>query len=411
MSSGEWRIFLTKCVGESWENLVDDIHDKSISSSWDGTGLNLKVNGQDDKKWHVKMLEKYDGIVMNEEEIDNELNRENRGYQKLRAITMLNNGRDTAIPPFKDDDDREKISIKQFLNDSDVYVSDDDDQDDDDQDDEEKKLQTNGKFVRLKKNQYKLTKFNEYKIPTTEIDMTEMPPYKKIIPSSPSSSPPPIAVLTNNNNNNNDRETDSDDDDDKNNEQILVGLKNSYGNNCYQISYIQSMAFLEPHFYECLNLLTATNYSAHTNVKFRISANLWSKYFNVMQELKKLIVKINDPSKINIQDIFKIVNANTNNKIVVLDPQTFVDSLPAPFNNHHQQDVDEFIGFMNQMYQAVKMNSSQNPTIITSAFRFIINSMIKCMVCQTSRAKTEPAMTFKVCVLLFFFLIHIKNIC
>ena len=63
MTSSEWRVFVTKVVASAWETLVTDPKDKSIATSWNGTGLNLHVSGVNDRKWHVKMLEKYDGII------------------------------------------------------------------------------------------------------------------------------------------------------------------------------------------------------------------------------------------------------------------------------------------------------------------------------------------------------------
>ena len=136
MSSSEWRVFVTKVVASAWESLVTDSKDKSIASSWDGTGLNLHVDGINDRKWHVKMLEKYDGIIAKDDDIDTDLNVESRGYQRLRAITKLNNPK-TAIPPYKhpkdkgndDGDDDNSEILKEFLeetSDDETDISDDD---------------------------------------------------------------------------------------------------------------------------------------------------------------------------------------------------------------------------------------------------------------------------------------------
>ena len=95
MTEGEWRIFISNAVGESWESIVTDTSDKSIAASWYSTGTNLPIDGTQDDAWKKQMLLKFDGR-------ENEQNQDPKSWDYIhqRTFSTIFN-QDTAVPPAK----------------------------------------------------------------------------------------------------------------------------------------------------------------------------------------------------------------------------------------------------------------------------------------------------------------------
>ena len=95
MTEGEWRVFISNAVGETWESIVTDPGNKSIAASWYSSGTNLPIDGSQDGIWKEQMVLKFDGR-------ENEQNQdpESWDYIHQRTFSTIFN-RDTAVPPAK----------------------------------------------------------------------------------------------------------------------------------------------------------------------------------------------------------------------------------------------------------------------------------------------------------------------
>ena len=459
MTRGEWRIYVTKLVGQAWQKLVENKKDKSIVTSWSGTGLNLPITGENDNAWFCKMVEKYEGSIIEEQDIAEqilEVAHNTRGYQKLRVITKMANPGNTAIPPYKHpqdetDYDSDKDKWNKHMNEEDG----DDSSGDEYGNDKGQRKKKKKKRTTLCPDLYNLCD-KEYHIPTRNInnDSDKLPAYKpkkkqniinddsNNIHGNGDDHDDDDSNEDNGNGNGDDDDDDFNDDNDKGNNggkgndngkgkdngkgndngkkqnvdemeidsddnndcnQYLsmmiyryVGIYNPYQAQCYIIAWIQSISFLDPHIIRSLQVMLNLKY----NKKFNQNdiSKLSPTDWNRNMTMFRYLQKI----------IFRIINPNVrlnlkeiyemnvDERRIVIDPTKFHKSLPQPFCGRTQEDVQEFYSVMFEKMNMMKINSKSKKPMINSVFNFTESITRKCMECYDIRRRQEIQHTLQV---------------
>ena len=454
MNSAEWRIYVTNLIANAWEELVENEKDRSIINSWHGTGLNLRVDGTNDNAWLQKMVQKYEGSIIREEDIADQILESaynTRGYQKLRAVTkIMNKGSSTALPPFKHpededyDSDQDKWIKGIFENEENDDTSDEEDYKKDN-DNNNNKTKKKGKKKRLSQSLFQLCD-QEYHIPTkTKDDSERLPHYgkkkntnneQKINDNDDNSDQDDDDDDDSDDNNSNDGDDnhslghknkdgskhntsndqddndsddnnsdggDDDNDDDNNNKMMIkyVGLVNPNLTQCYQLSWIQSMALINPHIIKSLNIINNLKYNTDFNEEDseKISVTEWTEIKNMFNHLRKIIIHIIHPELLTFNDVYEL---NLQEQRAVINPIKFCKSVPSPFCNKDQEDVQEFYSCIFDQMKLLKANSIKQPkrTMINTAFKFVEQINTKCLICNHSRVKLEPQTTLSVCNIL-----------
>jgi len=421
MSRSEFRVWITEALGIAWETLTNDPTNESIAASWDCTGLNLPVDGSQDDKWKIQMLQKYAGVQEDDSDFEiedlhfkNPLTNTTRGFHKVNAYKMIYQVKKKDDD--SDDEEKEKEKIQQFLqSEGEQDVKDDDDIDIDNnktskannKNGKKKKTKTKYSFnnQRLRPQRYKVTlPQNAPIIPIEEPDVTQTAPWNNNNNNN-TMSPMSISTTTtsmndNNNNNNNNNNTSSsqmsvstisssssnnvnNNNSNSNSASSVpyqyVGIHNVYGSNCYISSFIQSITFI-PQYKQSLEILQGLNYQAHES-DF-ITQSTWYSYITILRKLHRMIEKILNPMKINPQTAFL---TDPSLHLIVINPKKFIDALPLPWNNKRQQDVHEFIQFIYKLLTGVRNNSITKPTIITNSLQSSTYYMTQCKVCSKIR--------------------------
>lgn len=401
LSAPEFRIFMTKAISEGWKSLVTT-NNEAIVSSWEGTGLNLPIDGKQDAQWRNKMVQKFSG-----EKNAIEWDKQSYQYTKLRFFTKAWNGKSPAdlhsaqtqnIPPGPNQNEDE-IFPKQVKNipplesfkptrktgppDPNCY-----------------NISTIPPEIKLS-NKTKKTMYDYY---VKESDIERKNKGHVLID------------LTENDNNNTqypeahpinfifeDMKNDEiKDDHSSTNDHLLtiykwVGLNNVYGVHCYALSWIQSFR-LVPEFKAIL-----LNYNApqqtHDNEQYNphqstIGETIYKRYILILQRLYQICDKIDNPSNISDEDIH---SKDSHQQLITLKTKQFLDLLPPPFNQRRQQDVDEFHMKMTEILDSVskKHNDLLTPSgsdLYNDLFSFQTQSNINCHQCKSHRISTTDTL-------------------
>lgn len=395
LSAPEFRIFMTKAISEGWKSLVTTNND-AIVSSWEGTGLNLPVNGKQDSQWKNKMVQKFSG-----EKNAREWDKQSYEYTKLRFFTKAWNGKSPNdmhstqtqnIPPDPNQDINE-IFPKTMDNIPPLEIC----------------KPTSRKSGPPDPNCYNISTVPPEVQFSKKIKKTMYDYYVKESDIERKKRNHVLIDLTNNNNNNNvanahalnfifhdDDDDDKDDDNESSNAHLVkvfewVGLNNVYGVHCYALSWIQSFR-LVPEFNAILS-----NYNAPEPIDeqtsghgSRINQTIYRRCISILRQLYQLCNKIENPSKIANEDIHL-----QNSSMVTLKTRQFIDLLPPPFNQRRQQDVDEFHMKMTEIINTVSEHNSMNPTaadLYNDIFSFQTQSSINCHQCKMHRVSTTDTL-------------------
>lgn len=382
----EVRIIATKAVGQAWEELVTQ-RNKAIESSWESSGLNLNIKGFQDKEWYNKMAIKYTG-----KELDfGALKKEGMGYSKLRVYTKAL-GTQGRIPP-DPTNDKNGDDLMSAKNDKQLYSK------------------NFRKVLNFRQNASKqLTRAEKKKINPDKINLClELP---KLQAFQNTGTILQYFQRERNNEQSTTKQIQSRKEEKEREEKqekehftlnfsdwisqfIYVGLKNVYGNNCYENSWLQAFALI-PEIVQRLPRDRSTQiykYEQATQRVNQITETTYNHYLNIINSLYTLLRKIQNPKRIKQEDICK---QDVLGKLVSINPKHFIDALPPPWNGRQQQDVNEFHLTMTKMIQSISLNSNYNNSI-SELFEFHIQQTITCTVCNKHRVtRCDPHELLKV---------------
>ena len=400
----EMRIIATKAVGQAWYELVTQ-RNRAIEASWESSGLNLNISGHQDKDWYKKMAIKYTGKEL--EWVN--LKKEGKDYSKLRVYSKAFNtqGRMPPDPNKLNHTENDPMSPQ---NDNQLYSKNFD------------------AVMRFRtKEADAIERKKSKKINPDKIDLClELPTLQTFQKSGTI-----LQYFEREKNNNNQKSTtktiqerkEQKDDEGKEEKEEqftfdfydwisqfrYVGLKNVYGNNCYENSWLQALALIPQ-----IELRLPISRSSIEMYKYRkatqeidqITPTTYDHYCHIINSLYTLLTKIKNPSKIQQEDICK---QDVMGKLVSINPKQFVDALPAPWNGREQQDVNEFHLTMTKIIKSISLNSNYNNSI-SDLFEFHIQQTITCNVCKNYRiTRCEPHELLKVMCYLFVYYYIIRS--
>ena len=392
MSEGEWRIFVSRAIGQSWEDIVTNYNDTSISSSWYCTGINLNVDGSNDAQWKKQMKMKFDG-----RDIKQNQDPKSWDYVHQRTFSTVFN-KDTEVPPLKNISDQKSTSSNSRIKPSKSVVP-------INQSSDTKNESLRTKMYSISKTETPIATFDRVGF-VGESNKTSNPQQASSISSSSSSSSNTLSGTSVNSESASSSSSSS-------NTMIIqsanhsissfryVGMENVYKATCYQLSFIQGAALI-PEWRQSCNMLEAMRYDGRKYAEHKhnkedhgfISRQTWNKYIKVIRTLNALLHFINNPQTINYSTALSF---ESETKTVVISPREFVQSLPPPYNSKYQQDVHEFRVKIFDIIQKIKDNAQDIPSTVTSLYKFKSKTRTLCNVCSNSRNIIETHITLEVC--------------
>ena len=403
MSEGEWRIFVSRAIGQSWEDIVTNYNDTSIASSWYCTGINLNVDGSGDSQWKKQMKMKYDGrnIKQNQDP-------KSWDYVHQRTFCSVFN-KDTEVPPLQKISDQKSTAssssncrIKPSKSVVPINES---------SDTKNESLRT--KMYSISKTETPIATFDRVGF-VGESNITSNPPQASSSSSSSSSSPNTMSGTTipaesslSSSSSNTIIMASANHSTSSSSSFRYVGMENVYNATCYQLSFIQGAALI-PEWRQSCNMLQAMKYDGRKYAQNKhnqedhgfISRETWNEYIKVIRKLNALLHLIDNPQTINYPTALSF---HSETKTVVISPRQFVQSLPPPYNSEYQQDVHEFRVKIFDIIQKIKDNAQDTPSTVTSLYKFKSKTITLCNVCSNSRNTIETHITLEVCIYILYF--------